>query len=167
MNTPYWARLAKDDKQVQRQLDAALVNFRVEPVGHGYIDIIVPRAKAEAFLEEMSRLGIASHCATMWCEATAENKEALGCPHGMGGPVNYGIWYSEMCETHPFDVEDRGFDIMKSRLEPFALARTCNAIVLSYIQEGMRKRLEWSPCLVPGIWLAVPDDWRSPNPPSA
>lgn len=152
---------------MQAKLDAAVKAYQLEPVGSGYVDIITPPDTAGAFLEEMAQLGIAAHVVTMWCSASDDNKERFGCPHGMGGPVQRGVWFSEMCEMNPFDVGDHGISVKDSSLDPWQLASVCKSKVLGYIHEGMRDRPEWSPCLWPGIWLAVPDDWVSEPPEDA
>lgn len=164
MTSAYWTRLADQAVGLKAKLDAALKAHKVEPVGSGYIDIITPPEIAEAFLEDLAQLGIASHTVTMWCKASDENKRRYGCPHGFGGPVQNGVRFSEMCETNPFDVTDYGINMEESALPPHQLASECKAKILAYIQQGMRARPEWSPCLWPGIWLAIPDDWISEGP---
>jgi hypothetical protein len=117
--------------------------------------------KVEQLLAELSGLGIAVHAVTLWCEATEGNKQRYGCPHGMGGPVHSGVWYSELCEPDPFDVERQGLNVSESDLEPLALASDCNSLVLGYCTTGILARPEYSPCLAPGFWLAVPEAWQS------
>jgi len=159
--SPYWTRLAESSAEVHGDLDRVLERFDVRPVGWGYIDIIVVPSRAEQFLAELTRIGIATCIVTLWCEASEINKQRYGCPHGMGGPIRNGVWFSEMCERDPFRVEDLGVDISESQLDPFALARACNELALGFATTGIRDRPEYSPCLAPGFWLAVPEDWRS------
>jgi hypothetical protein len=138
-----------------------LAEFQVHPVGSGYIDIIVSSSEAERFLERLTKIGVAVDCITLWCEATDANKQRHGCPHGMGGPVHNGVWFSEMCERDPFDISDHGIEIADSQLDPRVLVEQCNSLALSYVTTGMKLRPEYSPCLAPGFWLAVPESWRS------
>ena len=161
MATPYWTRLADPSSAVQHEIDRVLDLFGVKPVGSGYIDIIVPPPKAEQFLAALDRLGVAAHMVTLWCEASELNKQRYGCPHGMGGPVHNGVWFSEMCEPDPFNVEDHGISTADSTLEPFALSKACNSLALAYASTGIKGRSEYSPCLAPGFWLAVPSGWQS------
>lgn len=96
-----------------------------------------------------------------WCDCTPENQKRFGCPHGYGGPAHArGGYFSEMCEEDPFEISDPDLDPHTSMLEPYEVVRRCNAIVLEYCSAGMEARPEYSPCLCPGLWLAVPDDWR-------
>jgi hypothetical protein len=161
MANPYWTRLAQSSSSVKGQVDDALELFGAHPVGSGYIDIIVTPSKSEQFLAALTRLGIATHRVTLWCEASETNKQLYGCPHGMGGPVHGGVWFSEMCEPDSFNAEDHGINIAQSELDPFALAHDCNSLSLAYVNTGIRDRPECSPCLVPAFWLAVPKDWHS------
>ena len=161
MANHYWSRLNEHSSTVKTQLDLALVEFGVFPVGHGYIDIIVPRTIADTFLASMSLLGVAIHRVSLWCEASERNKQRYGCPHGMGGPVHNGIWFSEMCEHDSFKVEDHGISIDQSQLDPITLAAQCNSLASDYVFSGMEARQDYSPCFAPGFWLSVPRDWRS------
>lgn len=160
MNTPYWARLDSQSLALKGEVDRALARFEVKPVGTGYIDIIVVPQKAEAFLTHMTQLGIAASMVTLWCEASEANKAQFGCPHGMGGPIRDGIWFSEMGEGDLL-VSDVAVDVQTSLLDPFALAGECNDVCLRYTTEGIPALANYSPCMVPGFWLAVPKDWRS------
>ena len=164
MANPYWTRLAESSSAVKDEIDRALDLFGAQPVGSGYIDIIVSPSKAQQFLATLTRLGIAAHVVTLWCEASDINKQRYGCPHGMGGPVHNGVWFSEMCEPDPFNVEDHGIDMAQSELDPFALAQECNSQTLAFVSSGIKSRPEYSPCLAPGFWLAVPKDWQSSTP---
>ena len=146
---------------MKSEVDRVLELFCVKPVGSGYIDVIVSPTKADTFLSALTQLGIATHAVTLWCEASETNKQRYGCPHGMGGPVHYGMWFSELCEKELFDVESKGVNIFDSKLDPFALAQECNSLTLAYVNNGIQDRPEYSPCLAPGFWLAVPDDWKS------
>ena len=161
MANPYWTRLTQSSSVVKGQVDRVLELFGAQPVGSGYIDIIVSPSKSEQFLAELTRLGIAAHTVTLWCEASEINKQRYGCPHGMGGPTRDGVWFSEMCEPDPFNAKDHGIDIDQSELDPFALAHECNSLTLAYVSTGIKDRPEYSPCLAPGFWLAVPKDWQS------
>jgi len=161
MANPYWSRLTDSWYVVHRELDSVLYRFAVRPMGAGYADIIVPRSKADQFLADLTRLGVAAHMVTLWCEASDSNKQRYGCPHGMGGPVQHGVWFSEMCERDPFDVKDHGVNVAQSQMDPFELARECNSLIANYVSTGMKERAEYSPCLAPGLTLAVPDNWAS------
>ena len=167
MANHYYKRLADASSGVQMELDRTLEIFAVQPVGTGYIDIIVPLAKSEKFLATVTTLGIAATAVTLWCTASETNKKIYGCPHGMGGPVHGGVWFSEMCERDPFDVKDHGISIEQSQLDPFVLAQECNSLALAFVSAGIKDRPEYSPCLAPGFWLAVPKSWKSSVRPSA
>jgi len=129
--------------------------------GSGFIDIITRRQRCASFIEHLSGIGVAAHLVTLWCDCTPENQKRFGCPHGYGGPAHaLGGHFSEICETDPFEIGDPDLDPRTSMREPSEVVRRCNSIVLEYCIAGMEARPEYSPCLVPGLWLAVPDDWH-------
>jgi hypothetical protein len=133
----------------------------MRPVGTGYIDIITPVASSEAFLEALNTLGIAVNRITLWCHCTEGNALRFGCPHGHGGPLCRGGFYSEVCEQDSYEVahpRPPGND--PSDLSRWV--RECNDSAKQYVLSGMKRRQDYSPCFTPGFWLDVPEDWRNP-----
>ena len=141
-------------------LDAILRENDLRPVGTGFIDIITQTDRCPGFVTCVSDLGIAIEMVTLWCHCTDENRQRYGCPHGYGGPKCDGGYFSEMCERDSFEIT---MDALSSSA-PGALkheVHKCNEQAMNYVRDGMKRRSDYSPCFVPGFWLAVPDKWKN------
>jgi len=96
----------------KQQLDYLVLKHKGQPVGDGYIDIIVSRDNYAAFVEDLTTNKFAIVAVSWWCHCTPENKTRFGCPHGYGGPksIYFDGWFSE--RSHDFDevVKDRQKD---------------------------------------------------------
>ena len=79
------------DKQ---KLDEILEKHKAEPVGYGYIDIIVPRDYYKNLISELAGNGFSITYITwwQWCPGRTETT------HGLGGPASKYLegWYSEL-----------------------------------------------------------------------
>ncbi len=131
-------------------------------MGDGYIDLILPRLRAVALIRELAQLPIAVQRVTWWCHCTTESKAALGCPHGMGGPVNrFGEgWFSE-CVSYPdFAVEEDGVSLEDASTGARLLAEECSGVVCDYFERDLLLETFYTECLHPGLWLHVPESWR-------
>jgi len=159
----YLRSLEEDADRFRVELGQIIVRHRVRPVGNGFIDIVTPVARAESFLSDVTELGIAVNVITLWCDCTDENRGKYGCPHGSGGPAHEvgSGYYSEMCESDPFEITEDDVDPSGTGLDPPKLVEISNNHALRYVRIGMKSRLEYSPCLVPGFWLRVPETWKS------
>jgi hypothetical protein len=159
--TPYVTSIAARRDSVLVDLERCVAEHECTVVGSGFIDIITRRQRCASFIERISHIGVAAYLVTLWCDCTPENQRRFGCPHGYGGPGHSSDGYfSEMCEKDPFEISNPDFDPRTSEREPAEVVRRCNAMVLEYCISGMEARPEYSPCVTPGLWLAVPDDWR-------
>jgi len=132
-----------DDKKLQ--LDELLVKHKVQPFGMGYIDCIVMKENLSAFLADLDDIGIDVTGVSMWCHCTDENITAHGCPHGGAySPSRYHDGYfSEM-----YHME------FKNEIDS-------SADVLAYVFSECESDEFYVPCVQPGLWLDVPDDWRN------
>jgi len=145
----------------KRDLDELLKQFKVQPVGRGYIDCIVSWENVFCFINGLSSIGIMVDGLTWWCHCKGEHLSQLsgamwvnppkpehcndpnsGCPHGMGGPISeyYHGWFSEMCHMPMVEFEDNRQVV--TYLEAFSDSDILN-------------------CLVPALWLDVPDGWKN------
>lgn len=158
--TPYLRRLTAERERIQPALESLLESYRVQPVGSGFIDLILPLDAAVRLIGELEAMGIAIERVTWWCHCTPESRLALGCHHGMGGPrarFDEG-WFSE--EAAPdLDLLDHGVDFDDPEVEPAALVRRCGALARTYIERDLPVSPVYLPCLYAGLWLHVPDDW--------
>jgi hypothetical protein len=152
--------LAARRNEVQPELDAFLVASDLHPFGWGYIDIIAPLERCEEFVSKVTALEIPIPMIALWCHCTDQNRQRYGCPHGFGGPACEGGFFSEMCEPDSFEPSIP--ESRSDRSEDLAtLLRDCNAQAIECVRAGMKRMEDYSPCLVPGFWLAVPEDWRN------
>src|SRR5687767_6691361 len=75
-------------------LDRLLVTHKAQPVGHGYIDIIVNRENYKSFVKDLVSNGFKIESVSWWewCPGDKENE------YGLGGPRSryYDGWFSEL-----------------------------------------------------------------------
>jgi hypothetical protein len=135
-------------------LDNILEKHKAQPVGHGYIDIIVSRHNFKDFISDLVTAGYKIDGVSWWewCEDKKENE------YGLGGPesVFYKGWFSEI----PVNVDDFSFsaDTTKENIIKEVLNKI-ETKTISFSDETVTfKESNW---LTPAIWLDVPDDWRN------
>ena len=155
----YFSCLIQSKTALLPLIEALLAECESLPVGNGFIDLITPKERSEQLIAGVTELGVAIRGVTLWCDCTEENKIRYGCPHGYGGPRHGTGFFSEMCETDWFNVEDLGIDVSASDVDPESLVAICNDLARQYARVGMAQRSDYSPCLVPGFWLCVPAGW--------
>ena len=139
------------DKKI---LDDILQKHKAQPVGDGYIDIIVSRDNYKDFVSDLvtNDFKIKSISWWEWCADKKENE------YGLGGPESlfYKGWFSEI----PVDVDDFNFSADKTKEN--IIQEVLNKIetkTISFSDETVTfKQSNW---LTPAIWLDVPDDWRN------
>ena len=153
------------DNKKQIQLNKLIEKYEVYPVGSGYIDLIVSRDKYFEFIDELTQIGLMVEAVSWWCHATDENKNRFGCPHGYGGPMTKNGWFSEM--SHDFDdLENEVLLCIANNTDQDSI-KAINDKVKSLIinkqtityADGNYLTFDKNPCLTPGIWVYVPDDW--------
>ena len=132
------------------QLDELLEKHKAQPVGHGYIDIIVNQDNYKSFITDLIQYGygIKSISWWEWCPGDKESD------YGLGGPKSryYDGWFSELS----IDVDDIEVNEEKQIEEIIKAIETKS---ISFHDETVKfKQNDW---LIPGIWLDVPDDWRN------
>lgn len=157
----YLSYLRDESCEIQNKLKILLEKYKVQPAGHGYIDLIVGKELLEAFINELTNHNIIVAGVTWWCHCTTESELLLGCPHGMGGPRSnyYQGWFSE--------VQNPMYEISKQVLDEINLSelhdnvKSINKQVLQYVREELNQNKSYLECLVPALWLYVPDEWKS------
>ena len=133
----------------KEELDNILTRYKAQPVGNGYIDIIVKRESVRQLTEELI-LGNVQINRITWWEYVEPNTKSKG--YGMGGPPSryYDGWFSELCfaddEINTTVVEDI-MKVIENKEIVFGDGRKIN-----YKQEE---------CLTPALWLNVPNEWES------
>ena len=162
----YLRILKQEQETFQRDLDKLIDEYEGYSVGIGYIDIIIVRNRIDSFIDALTNLGLAIESVSWWCNATDENKKKFGCPHGYGGPMTKFGWFSEMC--HDFDeIDEKEIKHLErdytkeniKRINDIAATIIKNKRTITYA-DGSYLVFEKNPCLTPGFWIRVPDDWR-------
>lgn len=139
------------DKKI---LDDILQNHKAQPVGHGYIDIIVFRDNYKDFVSDLVKNGfkIKSISWWEWCADKKVNE------YGLGGPEShfYNGWFSEI----PIDVDDFNFSTDTTQADIIKeIIKKIETKTISFSDETVTfNESNW---LTPAIWLDVSDDWRN------
>lgn len=138
----------------KKTLDDILEKHKAQPVGHGYIDIIVSRDNYKDFITDLVVNGFKIRGISWWewCADKQENK------YGLGGPDStfYKGWFSEI----PVEVDDINFSVntTKENIIQGTLKRI-ETKTISFSDETVTfNQSNW---LTQAIWLDVPDDWRN------
>ena len=130
----------------REKLDRLLETHKAQPVGHGYIDIIVNRENYKSFVNDLVSNGyeIESVSWWEWCPGDKKND------YGLGGPRSryYDGWFSEL--SVPVDDIDGHIEKVINLIETKSISFP-NEIVTF-------KQDNW---LTPAIWLNVPKEWRN------
>jgi hypothetical protein len=136
-------------------LDRLLEEHKAQPVGNGYIDIIVKRENYKLFVTDLVRNGYNIMCMSWWEWCPGEKKSDFG----LGGPKSryYEGWFSELIiDLDEFEIGARN----KEREE--VIREVISAIetkLISFPTETVTfKQSAW---LTPALWLDVPEDWRN------
>jgi hypothetical protein len=156
----YLRHLAANADHYQQVIGRMLDQYQVQPVGNGYIDLILPVDRALRFIAELSRNDLCVESISWWCLCTDESRVRYGCPHGYGGPLNRdgAGWFSECTHFPDFEIREYGvrFDL---DLDPRELAQCCAEVITHYLEQIFPTEEFYSPCLHPGLWLYVPSWW--------
>ncbi|GBF52157.1 hypothetical protein LPTSP4_36960 [Leptospira ryugenii] len=138
----------------QEKLEEILRKYKAQPVGNGYIDVIVNRDYYKDFIAE-SIFNDFEINAISWWEYT---KEISDRKFGMGGPKSWFFdgWFAEICTKDSYEE----FNIMEytSRKERIdTILEKIHSKVFKYFDGNISflKNEE----LIPAFWFNVPDSW--------
>jgi hypothetical protein len=138
----------------KNNLDKILDLHKAQPVGHGYIDIIVSRENFKSFVRDLIDNDFTIKGISWW-EWCPNGKE---CEYGLGGPESnfYKGWFSEL----PIDVDDiKTFETLKKDDLIEKIFNLIEKKSICYPNEVVTFKLNsW---LTPALWLDVPNDWRN------
>ena len=136
------------------RLDEIIEKHKTQPVGHGYIDIIVSRDNYKEFVSDLVYNGykVESISWWEWCPEGKKNE------YGLGGPKSnyYEGWFSELS----VEVDDIKLnqEIGTEKLIAEITNRIETKTILFPDETVTFNQNNW---LTPAIWLDVPDDWRN------
>ena len=137
----------------KENLDRLLETHKAQPVGHGYIDIIVNRENYKPFIEDLVSNGFKIESVSWWEWCPGENENE----YGLGGPTSrhYDGWFSEL--SVPVDDIELPEDDNIRQIEK--VINTIEAKSISFPNETVTfKQHNW---LTPAVWLDVPNEWRN------
>lgn len=135
-------------------LDKIIKRHKAQPVGHGYIDIIVSRDTYKDFISDIVSNDYKIDSISWW-EWCPDNKK---CQYGLGGPesIFYEGWFSEI----PINVDDLKLPTyLNHKRKINAILSLIETKVISLAEKQLTfYNNQW---LTPAIWLDVPDEWRN------
>ena len=140
--------------QDKTRLDGLLEEFKAQPVGWVYIDIIVSRVNFEVFARALIE-GVFSINAISWWEYIADTQIPTTC--GMGGPRSmfYEGWFAETCgqidDIPHVDDPEQALSAVLQVVE--------NKVLGDY--DGKQITFKNTPSLTPAFWLGVDESWRN------
>ena len=153
--TRYLIALESKATSVKARLEQ-LVDTRAASGSSAFGDVFISQQQVEPFVAELSEAGVLIDSITPYCDYTKENRRRYGCPHGGGGPGNtHGYYYSEMYMMDGWYLPDTIEQLAENELVDFY-----NHKALRYVLEDMKSEYRYSPCLVAGVDLLVPDNWK-------
>ncbi len=135
------------------RLDALLEEFKAQPVGWGYIDIIVLRDHYKAFAKAVIAAGFMIESISWWEHMPDERSHPK---FGMGGPRSrfYEGWFAEAGEIddvlHKADPEEN-YQAVIEIVE--------NQVISRY--DGQHFTYRDTPSLTPAFWLDVDESWHN------
>ncbi len=133
----------------KKDLDHILALHKAQPVGFGYIDIIVKQENVRQLIENLVSSGIRISTITWWEYVDSFPKSSR---YGMGGPKSnfYDGWFSELCFGEDEINTNKKDDILKI-IENKEI----------YFSDGEVVRYNEQECLTPALWLEVPEEWKN------
>lgn len=138
----------------KEKLDEIIEKYKAQPVGHGYIDIIVYRDNYKGFISELvnNSYQIQSISWWEWCPNEKKNE------YGLGGPISkyYSGWFSEL--SIGLDYISLPVRLKNEELID-AIIKKIETKTIPFSKEIITfKQNQW---LTPAFWLDVPDFWRN------
>jgi hypothetical protein len=138
----------------KEDLDLLLDKYKAQPVGHGYIDIIVSRDNYKEFAKALIYGGFRIDAVSWWEYLPSHDMETT---YGMGGPRSlfYSGWFAET-STELDDIVFTGNP--ESNLNV-----VINLVENKVLGIGYEKKISYqeTPTLTPAFWLKVDESWRN------
>jgi hypothetical protein len=133
------------------RLDELLEEYKAQPVGNGYIDIIVSRANYRPFSKALIENGFTIEAISWW--EYLENTDSPNS-YGMGGPRSkfYPGWFAETCA----DTDD----VPHSSNTLATVIEIVEGKVLG-VFDGEQVSFKKTKSLTPAFWLKVDESWKS------
>lgn len=160
MSSTYLQQLELNKIDIQTTISRLFIQYKVQPVGTGYIDCIITMPYISQCIDELTTKGIAIHAVTWWCHCTSTTTIENDCPSGMGGPksIYWDGWFSEMMMDLE-QIETTELDQLPVE-QQFSYIKKLNQKIKTYILDGLKQSNNNVFYLVPALWLYVPDHWN-------
>jgi sulfur carrier protein ThiS len=131
----------------QKKLNEIILKCKAQPVGNGYIDIIVSRIYYKQFITEIIESGFIIEAISWWEFSDTINKSK----YGMGGPKSryYDGWFSEI----PVSLDEITIQ------ENEKIQAVIENKKIQFQNETIA--FDKNRSIVPGFWIQVPDEWKS------
>lgn len=156
----YLKKMDSFDKEYKKIIHDLVGEYKIQSVGSGYNELIIPLESVMEFIGELTRKEIMIDSLAWWCHCTKENESKYGCPHGLGGPqsVYSDSWFSEM-QIQAFEVSPKKLSALNENPDVEKIKEINNSVRTAIASIGEDD--EYSPCLLPALGLFVPPDWKS------
>jgi hypothetical protein len=155
--------LKNDGLDNKKILDSIIRERKGQPVGNGYIDIIIKRENIDNFINDLTKHHFIINGVSWWfyCSEIGQKSE-----YGLGGPKSkyFTGWFSEL--YHDFDeieikqiMEDNKLnytEIINNKFKEIIY----NKQTIKYFDGNylsFQKDIE----LTPGFWVYVPEEWKN------
>lgn len=144
----------------KEKLDEIIEKHKAQPVGNGYIDIIVSRDNYKNFVSDLVNNGFTVESISWWewCPGKKGNE------YGLGGPKSqfYDGWFSELS----IDLDDIKLDYEKKSENIIEdIINRIETKTIFFPNETLTfKQNNW---LTAAIWLDVPEDPRRREAPAS
>ncbi|GHV09001.1 hypothetical protein FACS189485_21120 [Spirochaetia bacterium] len=137
----------------KNKLDKILIENKAQPVGWGYIDVIVKREYMENFLREILNEGFEIMNISFWeyC-STMEIKNTIG----MGGPVSkfFDGWFSEIGRGYDVDIRNETIENKYKILMKMIKEFKCSNFDGDFSFEN-------NETIMPSFDIDVPHEWHN------
>ena len=144
----------KTENILKNKLDSLLEKYQAQPVGNGYIDIIIKREKFINFAEEILKNGFSISDISWWEYVDSMEKKNK---YGLGGPLSrfFEGWFSEI----PISLDKINTnDTVDNQLKE--IIRVIENKEIQFADEE-KITFKQNHLLTPAFWLTVPDSWRN------
>lgn len=137
--------------QTKKRLDDLLVEYKAQPVGNGYVDVIVSRENYLRFAKALIENGFIIESISWW-----EHLEEMSSQpkHGLRGPEStyYSGWFSELCcDLDEVPVSQNPLSVLLEAVDGKVFG----------MHETELVSFKNTKSLTPAFWIKIDDDWKN------